>query len=193
MHTVELESAGYDQDVRHREAVSLIAGAGLDRSAPSTWVDLGSGDGVFTRALADLIAPGSVIHAIDRDRGALDQIAAHPAVRIDTHAGDFTAKRWPVDKADGILMANSLHYIEDQLEFLRRTAARLTPRGVFLFVEYDTELANPWVPYPVSRRALEELFEGWGEVKPLASRPSAFRRALLYSAVVRITGAATSA
>ena len=188
MHTAELESAGYDEAVRHREAVSLIAGAGLDRSAPSTWVDLGSGDGVFTRALADLIAPRSVIHAIDRDSRALEQIAAHPVVRIETHAGDFTTTRWPVDHADGILMANSLHYIEGQREFLQHCAARLTPRGVLLFVEYDTELASPWVPYPVSRRRLETLFEEWGEVRLLGTRPSAFRRASLYSAVVRITG-----
>ena len=174
--------------MRHRDAVALIAGAGLDASAPSTWMDLGSGDGVFTRALADLIALRSVIHAIDVDHGALEQIAAHPEVRIETHAGDFTATRWPVDQADGILMANSLHYVEDQREFLQRCAARLTARGVFLFVEYDTELANRWIPYPVSQRTLKTLFEGWGEVRLLGTRPSAFRQVSIYGAVVRITG-----
>jgi trans-aconitate methyltransferase len=174
--------------MRHRDAVALIAGAGLDRSAPSTWLDLGSGDGAFTQALADLIAPRSVIHAIDLDHCALGQIAAHPAVRIETHAGDFTAPLWPVDQADGILMANSLHYVEHQRQFLRRCAARLTQRGVLLFVEYDTDVANRWVPYPVSRRTLETLFDGWGEVRLLGTRPSAFRQVSMYGAVVEITG-----
>jgi trans-aconitate methyltransferase len=175
--------------VRHRDAVALITGARLDATAPSTWIDLGSGEGAFTVALADLIAPGSVIHAIDRDRGALAGIPRHASVRIVTHVADFTLDPWPVDCVDGILMANSLHYIRHQREFLRRCAERLTARAVFLFVEYDTAHASPWVPCPVSRRALAALFDGWGEVEVLGMRPSAFRRAALYGAVVRITGA----
>jgi trans-aconitate methyltransferase len=172
--------------VRHRDAVALIAGAGLDASAPSTWVDLGSGDGTFTVALADLLAPGSVIHAVDRDRGTLAHMPEHPLVRIETHVDDFASDPWPTAITDGILMANSLHYMDEQHEYLRRFAARLTSRGVFLFVEYDTDRASPWVPFPVSRRALERLFDGWGDVRFLGTRPSAFRRASLYAARVSL-------
>ena len=38
-----------------------------------TWADLGAGDGAFTLALADLLPEGSTIHAIDRDRSALEE------------------------------------------------------------------------------------------------------------------------
>ena len=172
--------------MRHRDAVTLIANAALDVSAPSTWVDLGSGHGTFTLALADLIAPGSVIHAVDRDSGALAQIPTHPSVHIETQLADFTAVRWPIERVDGILMANSLHYVEDQRSFLRACAARLETTGTFLFVEYDTDRASAWIPYPVNRRALERLFDGWAEVKHLATRPSAFRRASLYAASVQM-------
>jgi trans-aconitate methyltransferase len=172
--------------VRHRDAVALIADAPLDRSAPTTWVDLGSGDGTFTLALADLLAPGSEVHAIDRDPAALTRTPRHPSVSIDTHVADFVVDAWPVPAVDGILMANSLHYVSDQRMFLRSCASRLTSRGVFLFVEYDTDRANPWVPYPVSRRTLTALFATWGAVALLGTRPSAFRRSPLYAAVARI-------
>jgi SAM-dependent methyltransferase len=179
---------GLRLDVRHRDAVALIADAPLDRSAPSRWADLGSGDGTFTLALADLLAPGSVVHAIDRDRASLASIPRHRSVRIETHVADFVVDPWPVAAVDGILMANSLHYVSDQGAFLQSCASRLTPGGVFLFVEYDTDRSNPWVPHPVSVRALTALFAGWGQVAVLGTRPSAFRRSPLYAAMVRIGG-----
>jgi trans-aconitate methyltransferase len=174
--------------VRHRDAVALIAGAAPGALAPQTWVDLGSGDGTFTLALAALLPRGSVIHAIDRDRDALARIGQHADVRIETHVGDFAADQWPVATVDGILIANALHYVEHQRDWLRQCASRLTPAGRFLIVEYDTEQANPWVPYPVSRRALTALFDGWGSVTWLGERPSAYRRASLYGAMAWITG-----
>ena len=52
--------------------------------------------------------------------------ATHKGVRITTHRGDFTRNEWPFDKVDGILMANSLHYSEDQEAFIRRCQSRMT-------------------------------------------------------------------
>jgi precorrin-6B methylase 2 len=37
------------------------------------WVDLGSGTGAFTLALAELVGPAGQIHSVDRDRRALRQ------------------------------------------------------------------------------------------------------------------------
>jgi len=55
------------------EAAALIADPRIDRT---TWADLGCGDGTFTRALATLLPPGGVIHAMDPmpslSRGAAD-------------------------------------------------------------------------------------------------------------------------
>jgi trans-aconitate methyltransferase len=173
--------------MRHRDAVQLLSRAPVDRSKPTTWLDLGSGDGTFTLALADLLAPRSVIHALDVDRSALAHISAHDHVRIDTHVADFTAvDRWPVTSADGILMANSLHYVEPQREFLRACASRLHPDGVWLVVEYDTDRPNRFVPYPVSRDRLAALVEGFGEVSILGSRASIYQGARIYSSIIRL-------
>jgi len=171
--------------MRHRDAVALIAEAGFDASSPAVWADLGCGDGTFTHALASLLAPGSVVHAIDRDAAALSRLGAVSSpVRISPHVLDFASQPWPVESLDGILMANSLHYVRAQRAFVSVCASRLAPGGQFLVVEYDTEAATPWVPHPVSRGLLSELFRSVGfSVRFLGARRSVFRRAELYAAV----------
>jgi trans-aconitate methyltransferase len=175
----------YDRGVRHRDAVALLAPAGLDSAVSSIWLDLGAGDGTFTLALADLLGAGSVIHAIDEDRAALSRIPRHATVRIESHVADFTMDSWPVRAADGILMANSLHYVTSQRAFLESCVSRLMPGGEVVVVEYDLDRANPWVPYPVNRATLMQLAQGLGVVSFVASRPSVYQRAPLYVAVLR--------
>jgi len=71
--------------MRLRDAIDMHAGSGGEAAAPTTWADLGCGDGIFTRALAESLAAGSTIHAMDRDRAALRKIPAmRNAVRIAT-------------------------------------------------------------------------------------------------------------
>jgi trans-aconitate methyltransferase len=164
------------------EAAALIADPRIEGTA---WADLGCGDGTFTRALATLLPSGSVIHAMDRDRGALSRIPrTYGGTSILTHAGDFTGLAWPFADLDGILMANSLHYVSDQLAFLRAATLALRRRR-FLVVEYDTDIRNPWVPYPIDRQALARLFAdaGYRSFKILGTRPSLYRRAAIYAAL----------
>lgn len=167
--------------MEQHQARTLIAHATLN-DPPQVWADLGSGDGTFTTALASLLAPGSVIHAIDRDRQALNRIASPAAdVHIDTHTGDFTVFPWPFGAVDGVLMANSLHYVRDQQSFLEE-CVRLISRPHLLLVEYDTDRANPWVPYPLTTPRATALLRAVGmrRVERLGTVPSAFRGANLY-------------
>jgi SAM-dependent methyltransferase len=171
--------------MRHLEAAAMIEGAGFDRLVPATWADLGCGDGTFTLALASLLAPGSLVHAIDRDPAAIAQLPASAStVRIAKHVDDFR-RSWPFSTVlDGILMANSLHYVQDQRAFLQSCLPRVSPAGRFLIVEYDTTFANPWVPFPINRARLTELCADIGTVTMLGTRRSTFRRAKLYAALV---------
>jgi ubiquinone/menaquinone biosynthesis C-methylase UbiE len=169
------------------DAIALIAPAGVEALGPSTWADLGCGDGTFTLALASLLAPGSTIHAMDREAALLRRLpSAYGRARIFTHAGDFTHQPWPFGNPDGILMANALHYVADQPAFLRACAAHASPPPRFLVVEYDTDRGNRWVPYPVPRATLATLFgaAGYASVRILGSRPSVYRQAPLYAAAV---------
>ena len=168
----------------------MLAASDVDTLGPTTWADLGAGTGTFTLALADLLSAGSTIHAIDQDGAALRRLPPeHKGVRIATHRGDFTTETWPFARVDGILMANSLHYVDDQAAFIRSCERRMTVPRRFLIVEYDTDESSRWVPHPVSRKKLESLFTdaGYSSIVMLGSRPSVFRRAALYAALITST------
>jgi trans-aconitate methyltransferase len=173
--------------VQLRDAIEMLADSDVAARGPATWADLGCGSGTFTLALAELLAPGSAIHAMDRDGSVLRKIpSAHKGVSITTHRGDFTKQPWPFARADGILMANSLHYVDDQPAFIRACESHMTAPGRFLIVEYETSDANPWVPHPVPQDRLIGLFAaaGYASIRMLRSRPSLYRRAAIYAALV---------
>jgi SAM-dependent methyltransferase len=181
----------HDAGVRIRDAVEMISGGGGSVRAfgSGTWADLGCGDGTFTRALAHLLSTGSVVHAVDVDDDALGRIGSgQDGVSIVTHHADILQQPWPFSaRLDGILMANSLHYIRDQEAFIRECDAHLKADGRFVIVEYDLERPNRWVPYPVSRPRLSALFTAVGYAPPVAlgSRPSLYQRGEMYAALVR--------
>jgi SAM-dependent methyltransferase len=177
----------YDPVVRLRDAVEMLAGSGVDTLGPMTWADLGCGAGTFTLALADLLAAGSAIHAMDRDGSVLRRMPPeHEGVSITTHRGDFTHHTWPFASLDGILMANSLHYVYNPTTFIRSCERSMTVPRRFLIVEYDTDESSRWVPHPVSLKKLTALFTdaGYSSISMLRSRPSVYRHAALYAALV---------
>jgi ubiquinone/menaquinone biosynthesis C-methylase UbiE len=168
------------------DARALIAHPSLSEGGPQAWADLGCGDGTFTVALASVLPAGSTVHAIDKDARALARIPKrHGDVTIVTHAADFTVFPWPVDGLDGVLMANSLHYVRAQAAFLRRVD-RVLPRRRILLVEYDIAQGNVWVPYPINQTAAVELFHsiGYDVATPLGHVPSSYRRGEIYGLLV---------
>lgn len=173
----------------HEEAVELIRGG--VHPGRATWADLGAGTGTFTRALAELLGPDATIVAVDRSRRA-----ARALRRVDLPAGaSFRVRRedfsGPLElpPLDGVLMANALHFEEDQAEIVTRLRDHLVPGGCLLLVEYDLTRANRWVPHPVPPGRFRELAAGAGLEEPLevGRRPSAFHRAM-YAAVARRPG-----
>jgi SAM-dependent methyltransferase len=157
------------------------------------WADLGSGEGAFTLALADLLGPGGRIYSVDRDRGALDVQARtlrarFPAVAVQTLAADFTR---PIDlpPLDGIVMANSLHFVRRPAPVLALLRGYLRPGGRLIVVEYNTDHGNMWVPHPFSyptwvARAQDA---GFVDTRLLATVPSRFLGEI-YSALSRNPG-----
>jgi trans-aconitate methyltransferase len=166
------------------DARALIAHPSLSIGGAQTWADLGCGNGTFTVALASQLPPDSVVHALDVDARVLKRVPSRRGgVGIATHVGDFTRFPWPFDALDGVLMANALHYVRDHAAFLRRCDAHARRRRVLL-VEYDTDQANPWVPYPLGYAAAVELFRRTGyDVAALGRRGSVYRRAEIYGAL----------
>lgn len=131
------------------EAVDLIKPAVSPRS--SVWADLGSGSGVFTMALSEILGFGATIFAVDRKLSALRKKLDRTYVRskIMLMEENFHDSL-DLPKLDGIIMANSLHYVEDQEPFLRRIMSYLHDEGTFILVEYDRDTRNHWIPFPVN-------------------------------------------
>ena len=164
------------------QARALIRTPLIESSRPQSWCDLGCGSGTFTTALALLLASGSTIHSVDLDQRALEGIPdQYDGVAIRKILGDLRSPSVRLPSVDGILMANSLHFIREQHLLLRRLLS-LTDR--FLIVEYERSRPSPWGPYPVSFERLCELFKEAGveRVEKLATRPSRFS-GTMYSAL----------
>ena len=180
------------------DAVELIRSA-VARHA-GVWVDLGAGDGTFTRALAETLAPGSRVYAVDRDRRALARLARRAAgapaaaevVPVEADfAGPFELPGLGGALLDGMLLANALHYFRDAAPVLERLGHRLRPGGRLVIVEYDRRRANPWVPHPIPIARLPEIAASAGFSLPIvtATRPSAFGGDLYVAASDRLMDA----
>jgi ubiquinone/menaquinone biosynthesis C-methylase UbiE len=181
--------------VEHGDHVALVA-PGISGLEDGHWLELGSGSGAFTLALADLLAGRGSILSIDRDAGALREQErrvrrAFPDVRLVQLDADFTASGLLAARGpfDGLLMSNSLHFIERtrQLPLVSRLATVLKPGGRFVVVEYDAEHGNAWVPHPVSYARWKRLAReaGLAGTRQTGRVPSRFLGAI-YSAVSEV-------
>ncbi|MDR6568307.1 class I SAM-dependent methyltransferase [Chitinophaga ginsengisegetis] len=168
-----------------RDAIALINHTPVTDGAQTVWADLGCGSGLFTYALANLLATGSTIYAWDKARPALSGLPNPHHITIQPGQLDFLKDDIPVSGLNGILMANSLHYVPGKPAFIDKISAHLQENGAFLIVEYETTKANPWVPYPVPFHALKALFHqaGFTSAVKLNERPSLYGSGHMYAAM----------
>ncbi|HXZ04572.1 MAG TPA: methyltransferase domain-containing protein [Ktedonobacteraceae bacterium] len=164
--------------MNHKDHVNLLQ-KGIPEKG-GIWADLGSGTGSFTLALADLVGPASHIYTIDKDRRALkDQEKAmrtnFPTTTVEYIPADFT-HQLDLPELDGIIMANSLHFVRHKAPILQLIRSYLRPDGRFILVEYNTDKGNMWVPYPLTYRTWEKLAHqnGFTQTQLLTTVPSRY-------------------
>lgn len=166
------------------QAIELIRTPHLINTMPQAWADLGAGSGLFARALAHLVGKDSTIYAVDKNASELQQIQAPIYVSIQAVKADFVNDVLNFSGLTGILMANSLHYVKDQQAFIHKMKPFFAADGRFLIVEYDTDNANPWVPYPLSFTSLTRLFKqaGYTTIEKISEAPSIYNNNNIYTA-----------
>lgn len=171
--------------MEHADHVALIRAAIVPGG---TWLELGSGTGAFTLALAELLGPRGAIHSVDTDRGSLQQQAtavraAFPAIRLDARVADFT-RPLGFSGMDGVLMANSLHFVKDKAPVLALVRSYLGPGGTFVLVEYDVDRGNHWVPYPIGWTTWQAVAPaaGFSRTRLVGRIPSRFLQAIYAAA-----------
>lgn len=173
--------------MNHQDHVHLLRKGILEPGG--VWADLGCGEGAFTLALADLIGPNGTIYAVDKNARALHLLeqsmhSMFPAITLHSLVSDFTQPlNLPV--LDGIVMANSLHYVRQKDALLQRVRGYLRSGGRLLLVEYNADRGgNPWVPYPLSYETWNALAErnGFVQTQLLERRPSRYLREMYAAA-----------
>jgi ubiquinone/menaquinone biosynthesis C-methylase UbiE len=176
--------------MKHEDHVHLLRKGVLEPGG--IWADLGCGEGAFTLALADLLGPGSTIYAVDKNAQAIERLeqamrAMFPAVTLHCLVADFT-QPLNLPPLDGIVMANSLHYVRKKEAMLQRVRGYLRSRGSLLLVEYNTDRSNFWLPYPLSYETWSNLADrnGFRETRLLEKVPSRYVREM-YSAASLIS------
>lgn len=161
-------------------------------SAPGgVWADLGAGTGNFTWALAELLGPSATIYALDRDARAIASQRAR--LRSDPPAATILPRQADVlhplelPPLDGIMCANLLHFVSDQIGLLRRLGEHLRPGGRLLVVEYELSSPIPWAPYPLPFARFETLAQHAGFTAPVrvGARRSPSSGRVMYAAVAR--------
>ncbi len=169
-----------------KEAIKLINHPAIFQFGKMVWADFGCESGLFTHALVRRLAPGSKVYAIDRDLKLFQKKEKNPEVIIEMMRSDFIQDKLHIDKLDGILMANSLHFVPNKTAFLKNCGLLFKNKGCFLIVEYDMDEPNPWVPYPISFRVIDGLFKsvGYQHVHKIDEMPSKYHRANIYSALM---------
>lgn len=174
--------------MNHADHVALIRD-GVGGAGPC-WLELGAGTGAFTLALLDLLGADADVTAVDRDAAALDELHAaadrrFPNASLNVVVANFTGAL-PAEPGDfdGVLMANSLHFVRDKEPVLRDAISKLRSGGRFILVEYGADQGNPWVPWPLSYPTWMELATSVGlrETRTVAEVPSRFLGSI-YAAV----------
>ncbi|MGH2643554.1 MAG: methyltransferase domain-containing protein [Chitinophagaceae bacterium] len=152
---------------------------------PSVWADFGCGSGLFTQAISYYLKPGSTLYAVDKIRHSKPEIK-DPSIQICSLQGDFEKEKIPIENLDGILMANSLHYVKDKKTFLLN-CKNYYHNDAFIIIEYNANKSiHHWVPYPLSFSSLKDLFltAGFKHIHKTGERPSAFGNRNMYAALV---------
>ncbi len=178
-----------EERVERAEMVALIQDGVAAQGG--VWADLGAGTGNFTWALREILGPQGTIFAVDRDARAIkhqgELIAqANPGAAILPLQADFT-QPLALPALDGVLMANALHFVRDQVAVLGRISSYLRPGGRLLLVEYDLHEAIQWVPFPVPFERLQQIALAAG----LSAPQLLGRRRSPSSGIVMYAGAAT--
>lgn len=167
---------------------------GIDRPG-GVWADFGSGTGIFTLELCGLLGPECEIYSVDRNGRDLDRqrrafAQQYPGANVHFIQADYT-RSLDLPRLDGIVMANSLHFVrlQDQAAVLSKLAGYLRqPGGRFIIVEYNARSGNIWVPYPIDVESFKLLAAQAGLAEPhvLSIIPSRFLREMYAALAMRV-------
>ena len=105
--------------------------------------DLGAGTGLFSSPMAQAVAPGGKVYAVEIDKGFFAAIQAKAKEsnlsNVTTVLGEFTDPKLPAQDVDVAFMHDVLHHVEDRAGYLKSAARYVKPGGRFVVIDYRAE------------------------------------------------------
>jgi ubiquinone/menaquinone biosynthesis C-methylase UbiE len=125
--------------------------------------DLGAGTGLFSVPLAQAVAPGGKVYAVEIDKGYFPIIGekakeAHVA-NVQTVLGEFGDPKLPASDVDVAFFHDVLHHIEDRAGYLKNVSRYVKPLGRVVVIDLKAE-QSPHKDQP-NLIVSEEQVTGW--------------------------------
>lgn len=117
---------------------------------------------------------------VDREKQRVD------LPNVDFLRANFEHDNLKLSGLDGILIANAIHYVAEKAALIRKLEPMFTGSPRFIMIEYDTDRANPWVPFPITFKQLQALFGtlGYRTIVKVSERHSAYSSGNMYCALI---------
>lgn len=133
-------------------------------------VDLGAGTGYFSRYLSTAVGDGGSVLAVDTE----PSLVVHLRERADNEGlrnvipvlASPDNPRLPVAAADLILIVDTVHHIDDRIEYFRRLKRFLKPEGRVAVIDFKKQPlpVGPPVEHKLAPEAVVEEFHASGYV-----------------------------
>jgi ubiquinone/menaquinone biosynthesis C-methylase UbiE len=129
--------------------------------------DIGAGPGLFEVPMAQAVAPGGKIYAVEIDGGFFAGINKKTSdarvTNVQTVLGKYTDPNLPAHNVDVALFHDVLHHIQDRAGYLKAMAGYMKPAGRIVVVDYEGAQVHPDNPeMQVSREQAGKLMAAAG-------------------------------
>jgi ubiquinone/menaquinone biosynthesis C-methylase UbiE len=102
--------------------------------------DIGAGSGLFSRLIAQRVAPGGTVYAVDIAKNLVDLIARTAKEQnlpnLKAVLGDPRSPRLEPNSVDVVMIVDAYHHFEYPKEMLAEIKKALRPDGLFVFVDF---------------------------------------------------------
>jgi ubiquinone/menaquinone biosynthesis C-methylase UbiE len=127
------------KELRPAELLKDVAGL-----APGmTCIDIGSGTGVFSSRMVEIVGSGGMVYAVDNSAAMLDHLRlSNPPVNLKLVQADAASTGLDSECADVCLAAFILHEVDSPEGVLAEAFRLLKPRGLAVVVEWRIDTSH---------------------------------------------------